>query len=214
VYFEQLEVMEMWPFSKRRPRGERDELPKQPEPAFDYTGFGINDVSIKLWLPEKMTAALDRLSVEHEVSRPDILRWMFFEHVYGRDVFAGLLEHTRLEVPKYSRKVGSEFQRTVPTARSIDLEYLGKSTEDFKLWLPTRLKAALQELADNYQRPLSDYLRSVLARHLFGEKFYLEWQQALAEINREAKAHEAETPVAPTSPAPGSRVAPDYPRWV
>jgi len=210
----------MWPFSKRRPRVEREELPRQPESAFDYKGFESNDASLKLWLPEKMIAALDRLSVEHEVSRPDILRWMFFEHVYGRDLFARLLDHSRIKfsrnaVPMFCRKSNEEAEvpETLPTARSVDLEYLGKSTEDFKLWLPTRLKVALQELADNYKRPLSDYLRTVLARHLFGEKFYLEWQQALAEINREARKHEADDPEDSNPGSIGSKVLPDFLRW-
>lgn len=183
----------MWPFASRRPRIEREELPKQPESDFNFAPFKINDVYIKLWLPEKITTALDRLSVEHEVSRPDVLRWIFFEHVYGRDLFVGLQESLKLPQILFSRKrMGrDEVDEVQPTARSVDMEYLGKSTEDIKLWLPTPLKDGLQELAKKNKQGLSDYLRAVLARHLFGERFYAEWQQALAAINQQAARHEA-----------------------
>ena len=67
-----------------------------------------------------------------------------------------------------------------------------QATEDLKLFLPARLKLELQNLADAAKQPLSDYLRAVLARHLLGERFFREWQAALAKANAEAARHESD----------------------
>ena len=67
-----------------------------------------------------------------------------------------------------------------------------EATEDLKLFLPARLKLELQDLADAAKQPLSDYLRAVLARHLLGERFFREWQAALAKANAEAARHESD----------------------
>ena len=79
-----------------------------------------------------------------------------------------------------------------PTPREINARHLGKATEDLKLFLPARLKLELQDLADAAKQPLSDYLRAVLARHLLGERFFREWQAALAKANAEAARHESD----------------------
>jgi hypothetical protein len=45
---------------------------------------------IKVWLPERLLAAIDVLCDAHDASRPDVLRWLLFEHAYGRNEFAHL----------------------------------------------------------------------------------------------------------------------------
>ena len=108
-------------------------------------------MSIKLWLSEKLVAAIDVLCEQHDASRPDVLRWILFEHVFGR----------------------------------VELAHL-------KRRMSARLKLELQDLADAARQPLSDYLRAVLARHLLGERFFREWQAALAKANAEAARHESD----------------------
>src|SRR5690606_21493680 len=76
------------------------------------------------------------------------------------------------------------------SARQVNASYLGKATEDVKLLLPGTLKSMLVSLAEQAGQPLSDYLRSVLARQLLGERFFHEWQDALEEINRRARIAE------------------------
>jgi hypothetical protein len=46
-------------------------------------------------LPEKLIEGLDALSSAHEMSRPDVLRWVLFEHVYGRPSLEKLKEWMR-----------------------------------------------------------------------------------------------------------------------
>ena len=74
--------------------------------------------------------------------------------------------------------------RRFSTARAVDAHYLGKSTENVKLTLPEALEREVEALAEQSGQPLSDYLRTVLARQLLGEGFYLHWQEARARVSR------------------------------
>jgi hypothetical protein len=194
----------MWPFSNRGTRLDVEEALLKHKPDFDFTPFKYNDASIKLWMPEKIITSIDVLSIKHKVSRPDTLRWVFFEHAYGRELFAGLCVYSEsLKVVKTGRRTEESLKSnqydgmplfclkdSEETPRSVNQRFLGKATEDVKLWIPGPLKGSLQKLADHKNDALSDYLRAVLVRHLFGEQFYAEWQQALADINIQAIQHE------------------------
>ena len=161
--------------------------------ALEHEDFSTNAVPIKLWLPEKLVAAIDVLCDQHDASRPDVLRWIFFEHVFGRvelahlkrRMSARLKEMEKADVKYSVRRLSTE---EGPTPREINARHLGKATEDLKLFLPERLKLELQDLANATRQPLSDYLRAVLARHLLGERFFREWQEALAKAKAKAEA--------------------------
>ena len=43
-----------------------------------------------------------------------------------------------------------------------------KHSEFLKVWMPEKLKRALQDLADQDERKTSDYVCSVLTDHVFG----------------------------------------------
>ena len=73
------------------------------------------------------------------------------------------------------------------TARAVNAHYLGKATENVKLELPEALKRELEGLAAQDGKPLSDYLRAVLARDLLGEGFYRRWQEALARVSGQGR---------------------------
>jgi len=76
------------------------------------------------------------------------------------------------------------------TIRAANAHFLGKSTENVKLTLPAKLKRELETLAEQSGQPLSDYLRSVLARQLLGEGHYQRWQAELARVRQETETHE------------------------
>ncbi len=79
----------MWPYASRGSRffgNAADRHPSRLKPG----DFACNDAVIKLWLPERLLAAIDVLCDEHDASRPDVLRWILFEHAYGRTEFAHL----------------------------------------------------------------------------------------------------------------------------
>lgn len=203
--------MPFWPFSSRKSRGNGKSLEVLPlHLPEDLSVFARNDACVKLWLPEKLTDALGSLSDTHDMSRPDVLRWLLFEHVYGRAAFERLrewkrqqdeLERQRREARlRHSRDQPGEDQfpdvrfsmpRSVGDApRTITTTLLGKSQEDFKLWLPSLLKTELEKLARIEELGLSDYLRKTLVRILLGEAFYHRWQQAIGKLPAEVVAFE------------------------
>jgi len=191
----------MWPFSNRGPRLDVEETLIKHKPDFDFEAFKHNDVYIKLWMPELLVNSIDILSIQHNVSRPDILRWILFDHAYGRELFARLCAYAKL-INAYESEIQifpnqyddlnliSFSRKQVETERSINQRFLREATENVKLWLPRPLKDSLQTLGDIKAMELSDYLRGMVLQHLWGEGSYNEWEQALADIKTHAKEHE------------------------
>ncbi len=189
--------MGLWPFATRGARIETELNRQVRDGTRDYGAFAVNDACVKLWLPERLTKALDRLSVDHDTSRPDVLRRLFFEHVYGMESFEELMEWKRrrdeevrnairLEEPLGCADVGIRF-----SLRRKTIDMFGKATEDFKLWLPSPMHSDLMTLAKADNMGLSDYLRMTLVRVLLGEKAYLDWQKAISAVPDEWRRFEA-----------------------
>lgn len=196
--------MWLWPFSSRGTRGNGKSIEVLPLVLpKDLSVFGRNDACIKLWLPEKLTDALDALSNTHDMSRPDVLRWLFFEHVYGRAAFEQLRAWKRRQ-DELAEQRAAELERQRRAQRVEDAEVrlsslrlggdsprfitatmLGKSIDDFKFWLPTPLKNELAKLAGIEGMGLSDYLRKTLVRILLGEAFHHNWQRAIGKLSAE-----------------------------
>ncbi len=174
--------MTFWPFASR---GARRPLVDAPAPSanIDFAAFAVNDAVVKLWLPERLAAALDTLSANTQASRPDVLRRLLFEHVYGRIMFEQLVAWKIQQEQKPEPPLDASAGPTVlfSPARSASIAHLGKSTEDLKLWLPSPLRASLEDLAAKDSLGLSDYIRKVLVRLLLGEQAYAEWQGASIE---------------------------------
>lgn len=185
----------MWPYKTRGSRfmGDIQETSPSRLAALD---FKWNTGAIKLWLPDKLLAAIDVRCDVHDSSRPDVLRALLFAHAFGQVELAHLIRRASApaEVPTTSKILFNHPRTSVGdlSRREINARYLGKATEDVKLLLPIDLKAELEYLAAQAQKPLSDYLRGVLARVLLGERLYQEWQRALAEADAAARIHESE----------------------
>jgi hypothetical protein len=133
------------------------------------------------------------------MSRPDVLRWLLFEHVYGRPAFEQLKawkqqkdaeEEARRQIAKSTHGVKFSPPRGIPSERAVTHQLLGKSIEDFKLWLPSLLKEQLAQLARIEGQGLSDYLRKTLVRILFGEAFHHQWRKAIGKLPREVELFE------------------------
>jgi len=172
--------MRFWPFASRGARVSAMDLSTLP-PIIDFALFAINDVAIKLWLPIRLVTALDTISADTEASRPDILRRLFFEHVYGRVLFEQLVVWQKQQEQTPPPPAVPPMIRCSPS-RASSIEYLGKSTEDYKLWLPLPLKTELESLAKKDGLGLSDYLRKILVRLLLGETAYAQWRTVIGEV--------------------------------
>ena len=88
----------MWPFATRGSRFLGDAAARHPS-RLDPLDFTRNDAVIKLWLPEKLLAAIDVLCAEYDASRPDVLRWILFEHAHGRTELAHLRRRVSAQPP-------------------------------------------------------------------------------------------------------------------
>ena len=193
-----------WPFAKRGTRVDAPIKLDLPVPLpGDLSVFASNDACIKLWLPEKLTQALAQLSGATGQSRPDVLRWLLFEHVYGRPAFETLkawkqqrdLEELRRREAMIEAPLGEvrfSPRRSISAERTVTAQLLGKSVEDFKLWLPTALKQELQTLANLESLELSDYLRKTLVRVLLGESFHHRWRTMVGKLPDEVRRFERE----------------------
>jgi hypothetical protein len=60
------------------------------------TDFNDNDAVIKLWLPERLLAAIDVLCAEHDASRPDVL----FAGIFSRPIGVGATLSTWNTAPR------------------------------------------------------------------------------------------------------------------
>ena len=161
----------MWPFKTRGSRFHGDLSERSPS-LLGKHDFTTIDAVIKLWLPDELVAALDVISAERDASRPDVLRWILFEHAYGRAEFAHLCHRAQGRTVRCrDLAVVAPSGAGEHNARPIAAPALGKSLEDIKLHLPAQLRRDLERLAALHRQPLSDYLRGVLARVLMGVLF-------------------------------------------
>mgnify|MGYP001595934978 CR=1 FL=1 len=188
----------MWPFARRGARA------NTPNPAItqalDYAEFADNRACIKLWLPEILDQALNQLSVTHDTSKPDVLRGLLFEHVYGRQALEGLIAWKRAEDAKASP--GMLHQPQVPydehpfsqlqSPRSAEIDLFGKATIAIKLTLPQRLKDDLDALARHEQLDRSHYIRKTLVRQLLGEQRHQQWRVAIGDLPADLAQQESD----------------------
>ena len=200
----------MWPFASRGSQlkttaPEPDNLPTAED-------FEKDDALLRVWLPDVLSDRVNWLSIQLQSSRPDILRALIFEHVYGTVAYEALKAGARKERaaeeveprsaaffegnsshkdlaaawPGTARVKGDIIQsrrRETP----IDLEYLGKASDGFKLFLPARLKRDLASIAQEYGLPPSSYVRKLLVQKLLGEAKHTNWQKAIGKISADVE---------------------------
>jgi len=178
--------MGMWPFAKRGSRfdGDADEhFPSDIDPR----DFKENKATIKLWLPSKILAGVDIIGQRQHAGRPDVLRAILFEYVYGRAELVQLhIREGRRQSRLKERLPDIRFMLREPdtydTARAATAGLIGKAEHDLKLELPTRLRDELAQLAEGADQPISEYIRGVLVRQILGEALYQRWARALEAV--------------------------------
>ena len=186
-----------WPYQSRGATQQAQENASLvAPPSMDFNLFSSNDAFIKVWLPERIENVLDKLSTDHKVSRPDAIRAILFQHVYGVLMYEQFLEWKR----KKDEASQCYYQSPVPDAGAAlfsrsrsSMEILGKSTTNLKLWLPARLKEDLLGVATQNSLGVSDYVRWTLARVLLGEKFVADWRRAIQDLPEGVKNDEADS---------------------
>lgn len=140
-----------------------------------YNSYSERDVAIKLWLPESIKDRLNEVCTYIDTSISDFLRQVLFIHLYGRVDFLGLLQSkhpTALNshidtgiVPDITPQVELEIKAVKKKPSKTEPE---KSTSSVKIWIPTKMKTDLDQLAIKNKSSLSEYSRYVIITHLLG----------------------------------------------
>ena len=133
----------------------------------------MHDVALKFWLPEPAEKAIQELSKINGESMSESLRQFFVIHCYGLYMFSVMSQ----KMPKlFKDPEHFLFSRTPqeadPPGKRRETTYwvqeLGKNVAPIKIWVPQRVKADLQLLADHVDITLSQYLREVVISRLLG----------------------------------------------
>jgi hypothetical protein len=145
-----------------------------------YNAYSERDAAIKLWLPESIKDRLNEVSTYIDTSVSDFLRQILFIHLYGRVDFLGLLQtkhptalNSHIDtgiVPDASPQVEIEV-KAVKKAKVIK-NGPEKSTSSVKIWVPSKMKSDLDQLALKNKASLSEYARHVIITHLLGNMPY------------------------------------------
>jgi hypothetical protein len=169
-----------WPFASRGARA-ATVAPTSQGAALDYSAYTVNDVLVTLWLPQRILDALDTVSAETDTSRPDVIRALLFEHLYGRVELARLQAWARTRPPPPEPDIKFSTKR-YPIDRNANVQMLGKSAMDLKLGLPSPLKESLKAHAKAEGLGLSDGIRKILVLRLLGAEFHVRWQVAVGLV--------------------------------
>jgi hypothetical protein len=178
----------------------------EPKDLPVFSEFARNDASMKVWLPQILSERLDWISKSDDVSRPDVIRALIFEHLYGRVAYLALLangaqqraERTLFEARDMARRAdgferiatavnldGAEAKFSRERYSNIDAELIGKPTGNLRLELPHRMRADLVALARVHRLTISHYVRKMLVQQLLGERVHTTWQVAIGKISRD-----------------------------
>ncbi len=168
----------------------------------DFDAFQKSDASLKVWLPQILIDRINWVSKQHEVSRPNVVRALAFENVYGRVAYEALIAHVKAKKNAHSlpstsgaidQLLHSTIKKSVSRTTQQDLEHLGKSDEDITITLPKKLKEDLTQLAALHKLTPSSYVRKLLVLHLLGEHVHSHWQKALGVLPADLNALEADS---------------------
>jgi hypothetical protein len=192
----------MWPFSSQS--SQYGTIAPEPKGLPDFRKFEKSDASIKIWLPQILIERVGWLSKANAVSRPDVIRALLFEHLYGRVAYDALqtyatqkrtdaaLALSRQQLADSSRSPsiaaafhGSDILKSTSRATRIDLEHIGKSVDDIEVKLPRQLKEDLEGVAWKHSLSASSYARKMLVLQLLGEIVHTTWQEAVGAISKD-----------------------------
>lgn len=199
-----------WPFKKQGSQART----RSPLPA-DLPGkedFKKNDAAIKVWLPERLVDRLNWLSVQADLSRPDVIRALVFRHLYGevgsqavrsvradasRDVVTAAITRRRRDVtpamfPQPDERIRFSAARSpidgdIKLSRTrefhVDESFIGASEDNLRLTLPQRMKEDIEKLARAEGLSPSECVRKLLVLALLGAVTHANWQAALGPIS-------------------------------
>jgi len=191
----------MWPFSSRS--SQHRAMAPTPKDLPDCSEFEQNDNKIKVWLPQVLVDRVNWLSKTRDASRPDVIRALLFEHLYGRVAYEAIVKYVaderteaaltlarRMQCASWSSAVegtskSGDIRKSTTRSTQVDLEWLGKSIDDLEVKLPSRMKMDLDKVSAVHNLTASSYVRKMLVLQLLGEITHSSWQKAVGAISRD-----------------------------
>ncbi|KAB2927549.1 MAG: hypothetical protein F9K25_14035 [Candidatus Contendobacter sp.] len=138
----------------------------------DFSDFRTHDVALKFWLPEPAEQALTEFCTHADQSLSEWLRQFFVVYAYGllaltilEDRYPGFFRDPPPLRYSIARSNDSPGKKRVYT---YCIPELGKNVAPIKVWIPARMKADLQLLADHAEIPLSQFIREIVISRLLG----------------------------------------------
>lgn len=152
-------------------------------PQRDYSGMNQQEEQLRVWLPDPAKLGLEEVCEQAETSMTVYLTEYFTEYLYGchellrmRANRSGLYEPIKRSLMKYNME---------KTASDISPD-LGKNIFALKIFIPTKIKADLQALANRAEISLGEFTRSLICAHLFGREYGPKIMMALASNEKGA----------------------------
>ena len=191
----------MWPYPVRKSRISTTE--KIPAELPSFGEYKHDDAAISVWLSQRLVDGLNWLSTTLDVSRPEVFKALIFEHLHGRVAYEAFIVHVqqlqRFKDQEAARlrslregvsdpwasanlRDSQEIKKSPRRETPEDLRFVGKSTENFKLDLPLKMKQELTEVAAKHRLPMSHYVRKMLVQQLLGERLHTDWQAAVGKL--------------------------------
>lgn len=132
-------------------------------PPRDYSGMNLQDEQLRVWLPDPAKIGLEELCRRAETSMTVYLTEYFTEYIYGRHELLKMREN-RSGVYEPSPLIKHNMERCSEPPQPD----LGKNIFALKIFIPTKIKHALQTLASRAQTNLGEFTRALICAHLFG----------------------------------------------
>ncbi len=133
----------------------------------DFSTFNEYDTTLKVWLPEAGKIALEQMSKYSNTPITDIIRHSLYTYLYGRYDLMSSVEQGKDEFAMKGLG-GLSVALKPPFNRAKEM---GKNMYDVKVHVPSKMKAELQELADEAGLKLSEFVREVMISILFGHTY-------------------------------------------
>lgn len=152
--------------------GATDRQARLPDliPERDYHGLNVQDVSLRIWLPEAARIGLENICERMESSMTVYLIEYFATYLYGFHELLRMREARQglYAPPDAPQRLGNAMDSGQPSAPEPSL---GKNIFPLKIFVPGKIKEDLRTHAIKAGHDLGEFTRALICAHLFGREY-------------------------------------------
>lgn len=137
-----------------------------------------DDAVLRVYVPTTIDLALKDMTKTGDMFANDYLKHFFVVYLYGAHELESMRANkTGIFYVPPKVEVGSKLDNYQPalfsrSRKNESLEELGKNITQLKIFLPNKMKADLQFLADKANIKLSRFVREILISHFLGHQVF------------------------------------------